>query len=122
VTPPRLLIVDDHASVRDVWCENLTALGYEVTAAEDGDAALARFDATAFDLVLTDLFMPGRDGWALAEEIWSRSPVPVILISGSAMDVDVERACAQGAVLLHKPVRLADFKRAIDTVLSGQLP
>src|SRR5262245_331372 len=119
---PRLLVVEDDVSVRDVWRENLSALGYQVTAAEDGNAAMARFDAEAFDLVLTDLFMPGLDGWALAEAIWNRSPVPVILVTGSATDVDVERARAQGAVLLRKPVRLADVKRAIDTVLSGHLP
>jgi two-component system capsular synthesis sensor histidine kinase RcsC len=117
MTPPRLLVVDDNPGVRDVWCESLVALGYEVTAAEDGEAALARFDAAAFDVVLTDLFMPGMDGWTLAEAIWDRSAVPVILITGSAVEADVERARAQGVMLLHKPVRLADFKRVIEQAL-----
>jgi len=114
-----LLVVDDNPAVRDVWCESLIALGYDVTAAEDGDAALARFDAVPFDAVLTDLFMPGMDGWKLAETIWSRSSVPVILITGSAVDADVERARARGVVLLHKPVHLADFKRVIEGALRG---
>jgi len=48
MTPPRLLVVDDNPAVRQVWCESLTALGYAVTEAEDGHAALARFDAAAF--------------------------------------------------------------------------
>jgi len=115
-----LLVVDDNPAVRDVWCESLIALGYDVTAAEDGDAALARLDAAPFDAVLTDLFMPGMDGWKLAETIWSRSSVPVILITGSAVDADVERARAQGVVLLHKPVHLADFKRVIEEALRGR--
>jgi two-component system capsular synthesis sensor histidine kinase RcsC len=115
----RLLVVDDNPAVRDVWCESLIALGYDVTTAEDGAAALVRFNAAPFDVVLTDLFMPGMDGWKLAEAIWSRSSVPVILITGSAVDADVERARAQGVVLLHKPVHLADFKRVIEQELRG---
>jgi CheY-like chemotaxis protein len=120
MTPPRLLVVDDNPAVRAVWCESLIALGYTVTDAEDGAAALAHFDAAPFDLVLTDLWMPGMDGWTLAEAIWNRSSVPVIVITGAAGDADLERARARSVVLLHKPVHLADFKRVIEQVLRGR--
>src|SRR5262249_28433621 len=120
VTSPRLLVVDDNPAVLDVWCESLTALGDQVTAAEDGHAALARFDAAAFDVVLTGLFMPGMDGWALAGGIWNRSAGPVILITGWAGEADVERARAQRVALLHKPVHLADFQRVIEQALRNR--
>ena len=66
VKPPRVLIVDDTTAVRDLWCDTLSLLGYEVMPAEDGRAALARLEAAAYDLVVIHLFMPGRSGWQLA--------------------------------------------------------
>jgi len=73
VTPPRVLVVDDNSAVRDVWCDTLSLLGYEVMPAEDGPTALAHFDTAAYDLVLTDLLMPGMSGWQLAEAIRRRA-------------------------------------------------
>jgi CheY-like chemotaxis protein len=115
--PLRVLVVDDNAAVRELWCDTLTLLGYEVTGAADGPEALVRFDAAAYDLVLTDLLMPEMSGWQVAEAIESRSKAPVILISGSASAGDHERARAHGRLLLQKPVRLADLQRAVEQAL-----
>jgi CheY-like chemotaxis protein len=77
-----LLVVDDNAAVREVWCESLILLGYDVMPAKDAAEALALFDAAPFDAVLTDFLMPGMSGCQLAEAIRARSSVPVIMITG----------------------------------------
>jgi len=116
--PPRLLVVDDNRALRDVWCDALTLFGYEVVPADNGAAALALFDASPFDLVLTDLVMPGMSGWQLAEAIGRRSPV--ILISGSADAADIECARQQGICLLPKPLRLPDLQRVVEETLRSR--
>ena len=83
----------------------------------DGTEALALFDAAPYDLVLTDLMMPGMSGWQVTDAIRTRSATPVVLITGSATEETTERARGRGMVLLHKPVQLADFKRAVEEAL-----
>jgi CheY-like chemotaxis protein len=113
----RLLVVDDDPSVREVWCAALSLLGYEVMAAGGGPEALALFGRASYDLVLTDLLLPEMSGWQLAEAIGARSATPIVVITGSAAEEDAERAHEQGMVVLHKPVRLADLKRAVEDAL-----
>jgi CheY-like chemotaxis protein len=119
VKPPRVLIVDDTAAVRDLWCDTLSLLGYEVMPAEDGRAALARLEAAAYDLVVIDLFMPGRSGWQLVNAIRCQGTTRLLLISGSGSETDVALAQAQGLTLLQKPIRLVEFQRAVELVLHG---
>src|SRR5262245_54879491 len=115
----RVLVVDDNASVRDVLRDSLTLFGYDVVTAAEGQEALVVFDAAPCDVVLTDLAMPGMDGWQVAETIRARSTVPVILITGCAREVDLMRARDLGRVLLQKPVRLIDLRRAVEQALGG---
>jgi CheY-like chemotaxis protein len=117
MTPPRLLVVDNNPAVRDLWCDTLSLLGYEVMPAEDGRAALARFDAATCDLVLTNLLMPGMSGWELAEAIRRQATTPIVLISPSASARDLALARAQGITLLRKPVPLVDLQRAVEHAL-----
>ena len=85
VSPVRILVVDDEAEVRQLLHDILMSAGHTVTMAEDGISALALFEAGTYDLVLTDLGMPGMSGWEVAEAIKSRRPqVPVGLITGWA--------------------------------------
>jgi two-component system, NarL family, capsular synthesis sensor histidine kinase RcsC len=120
MTPPRVLVADNNPAVREVWCESLSLLGYAVTGAEDGQEALVRFDAAPYDLVLTDLGMPGMDGWQLAEAIQSRAVTPVVVISGSASDEDLAYAHAHGLILLQKPVHLVDLRRVVEQTLRNR--
>ena len=123
MNPPRVLVVDDNQAVRELWCAALTMLGYEPVPAEDGASALALFDAAAFDLVVTDLLMPGMSGWQVVEAIASRSSTPVVVITASDDEGDVKRARAQGIPLLRKPVRLLDLAHAVeDTLLGRRIP
>jgi len=117
MTPPRVLVVDDNPAVRELWCDALSLLGCQVTGAEDGAAALVRFDAAAYDLVLTDLLMPGMTGWQVVEAIRRRASTPVVVISGSTSAGDHERARTHGTILLQKPVELVDLRRVVAQTL-----
>jgi CheY-like chemotaxis protein len=98
----------------------LIALGCAVTGAEDGPDALGRFDAGPYDLVLSDLLMPGMTGWQLAEAIRGRAAIPIVVISGSASEEDLARARAHGLVLLQKPLHLADLRRVVEQTLGSR--
>ncbi len=120
MTPPRVLVVDDNPAVRHLWCDALSLLGYEVTAAADGPDALVRFDAATYDLVLTDLRMPEMSGWQLAAAIRDRARIPVVLITGAASEEDWARARAHGMILLQKPLQLADLRRVVEQALRSR--
>lgn len=72
----RILIVDDDDHLRQVLVAVLSQNGYEVDGVPDGHAALARLDAHPYDLIVSDLTMPGLDGPALYEALRVRHLVP----------------------------------------------
>ena len=106
---PRVLVVDDEASIRDVLTSTLALADYDVEAAPDGRAAVARLRAATYDLLVTDLRMPGMDGLALIREARRLSPtLPVIIItaySTEASAIDAINLGVQG--YLTKPFRIA---------------
>ena len=121
MTPPRLLVIDDEAAVREVWCEFLSLLGYDVAVARDGADGLARLARERFDLVVTDLRMPQLDGWDVLESARASAPeMPVIILTGAAEDGDRERARAHGVRLLSKPLTLQELKAAVRDSLAPQ--
>jgi CheY-like chemotaxis protein len=79
----KLLVVDDDTIFRRLLIEILTSQGFEVAEARDGEEGLAVFKKTNPDLVITDIRMPKKNGFQLAEEIRTLSPmIPIIFISG----------------------------------------
>ncbi len=120
---PRLLVIDDDPTVRSLLRDLLGALDYAVDEAPGGAEGLAQFRRDSYDLVLTDLAMPGMSGWEVAEAVRSASPgAPVILVTGSATDLDAQRADALGVTILHKPVPLADLRTAVRQALGSPGP
>lgn len=75
---PKILVVDDEAQITRVLRTTLPIHGYEVQVANDGEAALALFNAWRPDLVITDLVMPNMSGIELCENIRDRSQVPAV--------------------------------------------
>lgn len=79
----RILVVDDDEGMRDILSTTLSGMGYGVLTASRGTEALNLLLKSSFALVLTDLQMPGMDGWSLASRIKDRFPgTPVILMTG----------------------------------------
>ncbi len=109
-----LLVVDDMSANRLVLTRQLEFLGHQVTAVEDGKAALSSWCEGAFDAVITDCNMPGISGYALTqairqiEEKEQRQRCPVIGCTANAMSDEAAR-CEQAGMdgLLIKPLSLA---------------
>ncbi len=82
----RVLLVEDEHQVREAVCLMLAEAGCEVVTAENGVQALDRFRSRPLDLVITDLSMPVKDGYATIRELKTLAPeVKIIAISGAAL-------------------------------------
>jgi DNA-binding NtrC family response regulator len=105
VTQGRVLIVDDEPTVRRGLSRLLRAAGYEVEAIGDGDSAVRRLAAGGFDVVVSDISMPGLDGIALLRSLREKElDLPVILVTGQPSKDTAIKATELGAVrYLLKP-------------------
>lgn len=116
----RVLVVDDEPAVRRMAVGVIEAMGYEVVSAAAGDAALALFDADprGFDLVLTDLTMPGLDGHELFAALTGRDPeLPVILSSGYSHRTAAAYPDGRPVTFLQKPYRARNLIETINAEL-----
>lgn len=102
----RILYVDDNQAARSSTAALLSSLGMVVNTAEDGPSGLAMFREECYDVVITDMSMPGMNGLQLTGEIKVHQPtMPVVMISGwSSIDSRSETEIAQPDSILPKPV------------------
>jgi EAL domain-containing protein (putative c-di-GMP-specific phosphodiesterase class I) len=102
----RVLVVDDEPALLGAYHRILCAAGYEVVAASDGVVAQRILEQERFDVIVSDIRMPGLDGFELLRGAGRTHPdVPVILVTGSPRSEETGRAVAGGALLyLVKPV------------------
>ena len=116
VRPMRLLVVDDEPMVRLVTTKLLRKRGHTVDDADGGASALERLGAAAYDLVVTDLSMPGMSGRELAAEIRRRFPhLPVVLLTG---DTDVQAEGSDISAVVRKPFQID----ALEAVVQQSVP
>lgn len=101
----KILIVDDDPNIREVLSVLLSSEGYQVTAAENGETALAYVnEGTAWDVVILDIMMPDMDGIEVCRRIRERSSVPVLFLTAKSQDRDkVEAYSTGGDDFLVKP-------------------
>jgi diguanylate cyclase (GGDEF)-like protein len=118
VSQARILAVDDQLYFRVYLEDLLRELGYAVTTAATGAEALAQLEAARFDLVLTDLVMPGMDGSELVQRVKERFPSQEIVVITSVGDVKTAvDAMKLGATdYLLKPLDRAALTRALDAI------
>ncbi|HDH97652.1 MAG TPA: response regulator, partial [Deltaproteobacteria bacterium] len=111
----RILVIDDDANIRDVLSQGLSSMGHDVAVAGCGDEGLNLFLKSSFDLVLTDLDMPGMDGWNLAFRIKEKSHnTPVVLITGKGRKAVLEKVKDSSVdFVLFKPFRLEDIQKMV---------
>lgn len=105
---PRVLVVDDEASIRDLLSKTLALAEYDVDLAPDGRTALERLRIIPYDLLITDLKMPGIDGLAVIREARRlKADIPVIIITGFSTEASAIDAVNLGVSgYLTKPFRV----------------
>src|SRR5712691_9645101 len=107
-TRPRVLVVDDEASIRDLLAKTLALAEYDVDVAPDGRTALERMRLYPYDLLIADLKMPGMDGLSVIREAKRyKADLPVIIITGCSTESSAIEAVNLGvAGYLTKPFRV----------------
>lgn len=118
-----ILIVEDEEIARENLAHVISGLGHQVTAAEDGSAAYRLLQECEFDLVLTDLSMPGMDGLELLRAIKLERPdVEVLVITGHATIDSAVEAMHQGAYhYIAKPYKLEEIRLLVGKALEKRL-
>tara|TARA_Y100001970_G_scaffold294345_1_gene451121 strand:+ start:14784 stop:16124 length:1341 start_codon:yes stop_codon:yes gene_type:complete len=120
IDKPQLLLVDDDKSLLRLLTIRLEGEGYQVTAVEDGQSALKKLQNDSYDVVLSDLRMPGLDGLSLFEEIMGiRKDIPVILMTAHGTIADAVSATQRGVFgFLPKPVDHDELRTLLQKALS----
>jgi excisionase family DNA binding protein len=108
-TRPRILVVDDEASIRELLEKTLAMSDYDVDTAPDGRTALERMRLYPYDLLITDLRMPGMDGLTVIREAKRyKADLPVLVITGYSTESSAIEAANLGVNgYLTKPFRVS---------------
>jgi PAS domain S-box-containing protein len=116
----RILVIDDEKEVRDVIRDLLTLDRHTVVLCTDGESGLARFREEPFDLVITDLGMPGISGWEVARVVKEKRPqTPIAMVTGWGDRIDDEEANRRGVdYVIAKPFKREEMRAVVSTALS----
>lgn len=115
----RILVVDDEAQIRDVLCRMMEHCGYSVDQAIHGQDAIQKLGESTYDLVISDILMPERDGLEVIMFLKREQPdVKVIAISAPGNELYLNTARGLGAVrVFSKPFRLKDLAGAVKELI-----
>jgi len=116
--PKRALLIDDDEGVRNVIHDIVTSFGYVTDAAANGPEGLALFEKNLYDVVLTDLLMPGMTGWDVLQALRRLDPkIPVVIVTGANIWADDCRILQPAVALVRKPVDMRVLQTALSQVL-----
>ncbi len=123
---PRILLVEDHDLIRDIMSRWLMSKGYEVTMAVDGEEAVSKGHSDKPDLILMDMGLPKIDGWEATHRLKAgveTSHIPIIAVTGYAVEDDREKALAAGCdEYCAKPVDFKRLQEMIEALLQRNPP
>lgn len=119
---PRVVVADDDNDIRRLVQLTVANAGCEVTAAPDGESALAAVREVMPDLVILDVLMPRMDGWEVAKEL-KRDPktagIPIMFLTSKGQEHDVlEGFEAGGADYIVKPFSPRELQARVKSVLA----
>jgi excisionase family DNA binding protein len=118
---PRVLVVDDEPSIRDLLSKMLALVDYNVDVASDGQSALEHMRLGSYNLLITDLRMPGMDGISVIHAARRlQADLPVIIITGFSTEASAIEAANLGVSgYLTKPFRVPKVLEAAAKALDG---
>ena len=116
---PHLLLVDDEEALRSVVAERLTEQGFEVTQASDGEGALEALEGFAFDVIVSDLRLPGIDGRHVIDAALARYPeIVAIVVTGYGTVKDAVDVIKAGAAdFIAKPFQFDELMHVLANAL-----
>jgi two-component system response regulator RegX3 len=116
---PRILVVEDEAAIRDGLTDVLVYHGYEVDAVGDGRVGLQKALSGRYDLLLLDVMLPGRDGFAICDEVRKGDrDQPIIMLTAKTSDEDIVNGLSLGADdYIAKPFSIAQLVLRVKAVL-----
>jgi putative two-component system response regulator len=119
----RVLVIDDESVIRMLVVEILESAGYDVTSAESAERALALLEKADFDLVVSDVVMPGLSGLELLEAVQARrASLPVVLVTGAGTYDTLSQALTRGAAgLVTKPFAHHELQSAVADALERSM-
>src|SRR3954462_449962 len=115
----RILVIDDEDVIRGLMVEILESDGHEVVDADTAECALALLENDDFDLVVSDVIMPGLSGLELLDAVRTRrASLPVLLVTGAGTSDTLNEALTPGAAgLVAKPFSHAELQAAVADAL-----
>jgi CheY-like chemotaxis protein len=123
---PRVLVIDDDDDLRELVIRVVKKAGYQVDSVGDGQAGLDRLAERTYDVILSDVRMPGMDGIAFYEEVRRRNPAQadrIILVTAHVqLDQYKEFMLTVRAPILQKPFTLGEFHAALARMLGPRAP
>ena len=120
ILPTRILLAEDDDSLRGFLSRALERAGYEVTACPDGETAVEALDQT-YDVLLTDIVMPGIDGIEVARIAAARQPrMRIMFITGfAAVALSAGDRAPAGSKVLSKPVHLREIVAEVERMIAA---
>ena len=117
----RILLAEDDDSLRSFLARALERAGYDVTSCPDGETALEALNDGPYDLLLTDIVMPGVDGIEVAREAAARDKsLRIMFITGfAAVALAAKDQAPAGAKVLAKPVHLREIVSEVERMLEA---
>ncbi|WP_262422270.1 response regulator [Brevundimonas denitrificans] len=116
----RILLAEDDGSLRGFLTPPLSGAGHEVTACENGDDAVDALEDGPWDLLLTDIVMPGADGIEVARIAANRQPgLRIMFITGFAAVALTAAQSTPQAKVLSKPVHLRDLVAEVERMVAA---
>jgi CheY-like chemotaxis protein len=117
----RVLVADDDESIRKSLCKLLHGEGYQVVSVANGAEAMETFrrGPDRIDLLLLDLNMPLKNGWATLDRLRETNPtLPVLVVTGQSNQCEMAEAAGVNA-LVEKPIDVPVLLQLIDQLLAG---
>jgi two-component system cell cycle response regulator CpdR len=117
----RILLAEDDDSLRGFLARALERAGYDVRACADGDEAIEALPEAHWDLLLTDIVMPGADGIEVARQAAALQPdVRIMFITGfAAVALAAKETAPAGAKVLAKPVHLREIVAEVERMVAA---
>lgn len=114
-----ILVVEDEVSMREVLCMLLEGEGYDVTAASDGDEGIALMEKDIYDLIITDIKMPGATGFELLDKSKEISPdtLVIMITAFGTMESGVEAMKLGAYDYIHKPFKIDEIRLIVRNAL-----